>query len=193
MTRPRTFDWSAAVTLSDLGDLTARYLSGEADESPTYLGPPDPETAEILEPLLALNRSGLVTDQSQPGLIEDGWRQRAFVEGYCTPQIADQLAAACRTAGLGIIVVPPSDRPRWRTGYARAIYVSDDGVGCTVVGAIPSTRELRWLWGGHLSRTGLDAILDAHRVAIHDPQWGRRDVLWHALTESISSTHRGPR
>lgn len=40
MTRPRTFDWSAAVTLSDLGDLTARYLSGEADESPTYLGPP---------------------------------------------------------------------------------------------------------------------------------------------------------
>ncbi|OHV49322.1 hypothetical protein [Pseudofrankia sp. BMG5.36] len=179
-------DWSTATTLAELGELTARYLSGEAGESPTYLGPPDPETAEILEPLLALNRAGFVTDQSQPAGSGDGWQQCAFVEGFCTEDLAKRIADACLTADLWVRYVPPHVRPRWRTVYLYSTPVTTErGVAHTRIGAIPSTRELRWLWGGELSRAGLDTLLGAHQVIAYDPQWGRRDRLWQTLTEAV--------
>jgi hypothetical protein len=184
--RPRVLDWTTATSLADLGELTARYLSGEADASPTYGGPPNAETAEILEPLLALNHAGLVTHWSQPGVPTEGWQQRASVVGYCTPDLAIRLAESCRTAGLDTTVIAPSDRPRWRTSFARRVPVSlRNGEEFTWLGAVESTHALRRDWGWALAPTGLAALLDACEFTVHDPEWGRKDLLWDTLTREI--------
>src|SRR6266536_3121043 len=62
--------WMSATSLAELGELTALWLEGEIGQAPTNLGPPAGETAELIPVLAAVNRAGLVTDCSQPGMSE---------------------------------------------------------------------------------------------------------------------------
>jgi hypothetical protein len=82
--------WRAARSITDLGHLTARWLTGDGITTcpgwPAGEGP-EPETAQILPTLITLNRAGMVTVSSQPGhRFHNGVGQRAAVDGFCTPQ-----------------------------------------------------------------------------------------------------------
>jgi hypothetical protein len=83
--------WQSARTLPDLGDLMARWLQRDIAYCPGWDpddggdGGPEPETAAILPTLVALNRAGFVTVDSQPGHLTNaaGVAQRAAVHGFC--------------------------------------------------------------------------------------------------------------
>jgi hypothetical protein len=86
--------WATVAGLSDLGELTARWLTGEYAETPLHGGPPDEETELLIRLLAAANRTGYITDFSQPGqpAAADGWQQRAAVGGYCDDAICTRFA-----------------------------------------------------------------------------------------------------
>lgn len=100
--------WAQADTFAALADLTALYLEGAVDRSPTHCGPPADETASIRDRLAVLNRTGLVvTYGSQPGEVDEYGRQRAFVEFFADGETTRRVEAACRLAGLRVFARRP--------------------------------------------------------------------------------------
>src|SRR6059058_4543261 len=103
--------WASANTLEDLANLTARWLEGDLDSQPGYQPHhgPDNETVSLIPTLARLNRAGFLTSNSQPGNSEcvgyDGatWAQRAVVDGWVSPGLAEGLVAAARDAGLIVV------------------------------------------------------------------------------------------
>ena len=96
--------WRTAATLDDLAAGTVDWLTGRVGSSPTYGGPPDPETAVIRDHLIAVNQvGGILTDSSQPGELGQRtrltlrgrqvlrWQQRAYLSGFATAARIDQL------------------------------------------------------------------------------------------------------
>jgi len=63
--------WLSARTLADVGELTALFLEGHLQQTPTHMGSPDTETIALIPVLAACNRTGFVTHQSQPGTPHD--------------------------------------------------------------------------------------------------------------------------
>lgn len=194
--RVRRLDWSQAYTFADLGGLTARFLLGEADESPTHCGPPDPETASIASRLAALNRSGLVvTYCSQPGEIDRYGRQRAFVAVFCTGETLRRIEVACRDTELGVISHPPGSRPPLRWSRWESVPVTEDHEGrvYTDVGGWLSPSDIRSFYGGSgCTREAVAALLACHQVEVYDPEWGRPDLLWATLAEALGVVHPQP-
>lgn len=79
--------WQQSDFLAVLQELTARFVEGRLRARPRYFGGAvDSETAGLVEVLTAINRAGLLTDNSQPGEGVDRWVQRAWVSGYATPR-----------------------------------------------------------------------------------------------------------
>ncbi|EFL04296.1 conserved hypothetical protein [Streptomyces sp. SPB78] len=103
--------WRTARTLPDLGLLMARWLEGTLPARPGHApGPVDEETAPLVPALAALCRTGVLTLQSQPGIVglgADGqmWRQRAFVQLLATPETAADLEERAR----GFLVLRDGD------------------------------------------------------------------------------------
>jgi hypothetical protein len=61
--------WSQPTTISQLGELTAQWPEGTITYQPgCFASAPDPETADPIEVLAAVNRAGLFTTFSQPGI-----------------------------------------------------------------------------------------------------------------------------
>lgn len=180
--------WSNARTLTDLGELTARWLEGSIRVLPGYGGRrgcgPDQETRPLIRTLAAANRRGYVTCQSQPGydgLAYDGRpaQQRAAVEGFADPEIARWLTRQARAAGL--LVVQTMATRRRQIDYRTAVTVSQwDGKVHTEFGATLTRSHLRWVYQ-ELPDEALDAITSAIQVTLIDPEWGRQDVLWRVL------------
>lgn len=71
--------WRRANSLEDMGAIVIRWLEGSDRFLPWHIGPPDPETAEIIEPLIALNLKGLMTTNSQPGIEPYGSDCRLWI------------------------------------------------------------------------------------------------------------------
>jgi hypothetical protein len=67
-------------TWSDLCSVNIRFLKKEIEQTYYHLGPTDPETEPLLPALVKLNELGCYTTNGQPGLIEDGNQQKAFIE-----------------------------------------------------------------------------------------------------------------
>jgi hypothetical protein len=94
--------WGTARSLSDLGELTARFLEGKLSQTPSNWGPPDPETTALVPVLVATNRASFVTHMSQPGQSagEYGWEQRAEVSGFAGDEAFGRLMAAAARSDL---------------------------------------------------------------------------------------------
>jgi hypothetical protein len=187
--------WQSARTLADLGHLTASWLEGDLATVPGYDGPPDEETAALVPMLAGLNRAGYVTSGSQPadaGHGYDGawWEQRAAVEGFTGPHMAARLADAAETAELLAVVYAPAELPRWRIRYDRAVHVTRrDGEAVTWFGAHRPRRHLRDSWTGYgtCHPDAIKAVCGAWQVAVIDPLWRRRDLLWQVLADALAS------
>ena len=174
--------WASARTLTDLGDLTARWLEGGIKSVPGYCGAPAEETTELSPVLAACNRAGFVTDSSQPGRTGYGWSQRAAVCGFVTPGTWVRLWAA--TEGLPLIRSAVRST-RWRIRYKTAFPVTRcGGTVFTRFGATLSRRHLSDSWTGYgiCHEDAVHAVCDAWQVTLIDTEWGREDSpLWPAL------------
>jgi hypothetical protein len=53
-----------------------------------------PETEALVTDLAAVNRAGLLTDCSQPGIVRGSSAQRAWVSGWCTGVVQQTWAGA---------------------------------------------------------------------------------------------------
>ncbi|MFE9886860.1 DUF6919 domain-containing protein [Streptomyces scopuliridis] len=171
--------WQSATTLADLGELTARWLEGDLGSRPGYTPRhgPDEETADLIQTLAACNRSGFLTDQSQPGISagRDGWRQRAAVQGWIADgRLLADVTAAAHKAGLLVIVHEPGAID----DDSYIIATERHGVPHTAFGTPFRREDLHATWG---STAAYLNVLTANTVTVVDPKWGRNDRLWPAL------------
>lgn len=175
MNRHDRREWLSAKTITDLGERTARWLTGDLRETPGYRGNgPDPETASLIPTLARLNTvGGIVTIESQPGGTGSGVWQRPCVELLADPEVGAALARDARSAGFMVAAYAPPYR-RWRDEVADAIDVTflwrrgrwqpypDGGI----------KRSRHSLLGMHFDRAcsaeACAAVLDAHQIAIAD-------------------------
>ena len=184
--------WRAARTMADLGDLTARWLEGSVGFRPGYQPRcgPDPETEHLVPVLAAANRSGFVTEGSQPGLDVVGvdgsrWTQRAAVTGFTDDQrVVEQLRAAALHHGLTYEVCV-ADQSRARPS-ADTTVTWRDGEAVTGFGGPISRRDVRTIWHG-CHRAAVDLMVNAWQITLTDRQVGRNSVLWPALTEAAAN------
>ena len=63
-------DFRDIQTYSELLNLYRHWLQGKIKTSPTYAGPPNEETLPYIPQLLRMNEQGLLTVNSQPGIVE---------------------------------------------------------------------------------------------------------------------------
>ena len=93
--------WRQATTLDAAGELTARWLEGKSEyQAATFTVRYDDETEPIAVELAALNRSGLFTKESQPGLQAGESAQRQYVTGFCSAETAADLLALSTRSDL---------------------------------------------------------------------------------------------
>jgi len=200
--------WASARTLDDLCELTAMWLEGAIASQPGYAANcgPDDETLPLVPVLVALNRAGVMTTGSQPGLdvvAADGsrWKQRAAVEFYFRahdPAVL-RLTRVARWAGLITVAHLPSSLPRWRYRYDQAVTVTrtdgcdpqcptrhEDGCDWTWFGTQVPRRHIRspHLGYGICHRDAVKAVCSAWQVTLIYPAWGREDSpLWALLAD----------
>ena len=94
--------WRQAGTIPAAGELTARWLEGRSEYQPGTFTPGfDAETRAIAGGLAELNRNGLFTKESQPGVLAEGHAQRAYVTGFCSAESASALLDLSTRTGPG--------------------------------------------------------------------------------------------
>jgi hypothetical protein len=184
--------WGAATSLADLAGLTADWIDGTISDHPGWSGQPDPETFQIAESLIALNRAGWLTIDSQPGheANEHGEVQRHAVKLILTPEQAATFQAAFEHTRY-LRSLPTPLVPQAPTEYRRAVPVMVSAVaesghieGTCWFGTGPD-EEWELLFGEDLMRPELRRALEkAMVVAIAAPRWGSDDDgLWDALCD----------
>ena len=188
--------WEQARTLTELGELTARWLEGDIASQPGYkpnCGPAR-ETIELIPTLAKLNRAGYVTVGSQPGLPPtegyDGriWSQRAAVSGFADDATWDRIRIAVeRTRQLVLIAHHTPPRWQWRLPSS-GMAVTAAGHGHRVSTEFGGRMSLGDLEGcfAELGRGGFATVRDAHQVTVIDPVWGRAEYLWSVLDAAVA-------
>jgi len=187
--------WASARTLTDLGELTARWIEGDLASQPGYCGPSDIEDPALVPLLARLNRAGFVTTGSQigesgPGYDGAHWQQRAAVEGFAVPAFAARIIAGLDgRSGLLVIAHAPAELPRWRYRYDKAVTVTRrDGCDYTRFGVQLPRRHIRSGVTGYgiCYRDAVTALYSAWQVTVIDPGWGRPDLLWPVLAGAVT-------
>jgi hypothetical protein len=176
--------WRQAITLAAAGELTARWLEGKTEyQAATLTARYDAETEPIAAELSALNRSGLFTKESQPGLRTDNSAQRQYVTGFCSAEAAvDLLALSTRTE-----LVTVAHAPGEASSAAIPVTLDGDEV-VTVLGSSETPVEEEQIrdWAEETNETLALLLADSWYVEILDPVWGRNDVLLPAVLAALA-------
>lgn len=186
--RPR---WAAARTLTDLCDLTALWLEGRIDSQPHYYGRVDVDEGEasgLTQALVALNRAGFLTYQSQagydgPGYDGANWMQLAAVIGYADLATVEILRAAL--PDWYQFVVHTGLRRRFQRSRPGAWVTYRDGSPYTGFAWQTTRRQIAFEWDG-CHRDAIRAIESACTIAIYDPTPGPND-LWSDVVDALTS------
>ncbi|MDQ0925598.1 hypothetical protein QF038_004106 [Pseudarthrobacter sp. W1I19] len=177
--------WRQATTLAAAGELTARWLEGQSEFQPaTFTATYDDETAPIAVQLAALNRNGLFTKESQPGLRTAGLAQRQYVTGFCSADSAAELLALSTRSELVTVAHAPGE-----SSNAAIPVTLDGGEVVTVLGSSenPVTEEQIQDWAGETNDALALLLADSWYVEILDPAWGRDDVLLPAVLSALTN------
>ena len=177
--------WRQATTLDAAGELTARWLEGNSEYQPaTFTARYDDETEPIAVELAALNRSGLFTKESQPGLQADGTAQRQYVTGFCSAETAAGLLALSTRSELVTVAHAPGE-----ASSASIPVTLDGGEVVTVLGSSenPVTDDQIRDWAGETNDSLALLLADSWYVEILDPAWGRNDVLLPAVRAALTA------
>ncbi len=167
--------WRQATTLEAAGELTARWLEGGSSYQPGHFAADyDDETNPIAAALAELNRNGLFTKESQPGIQDGAAAQRQYVTGFCSAATAGGLLALSTRTELVTIAHAPGE------ASSAAIPVTLDGAEVvTVLGSSenPVDEEQIKAWSDETNDSLALLLADSWYVEILDPVWGRNDVL----------------
>lgn len=181
--------WASAQSLADLGELTARWLEGDLQSQPGYYGSVDVDEDDavgLTAALAALNRAGLVTDNSQAGHVGIGWdgahwRSRAAVTGFAAAETVQHLRDTLTGLRQPYYLIA-SERPRlpyrWRRQGGLPVTWREDVPTCWF-GNTLSRSDLDFSYDG----VGSGALVELHaalQVAVIDLTCGRND-LWEVL------------
>jgi hypothetical protein len=159
-------------------------LTGELSYQPAYFGTaPDPETMPHVSTLAAINRAGLVTDQSQPGELWPAGGQRAFITGFCDVDTIDRLRHFLLLTDLVLLACWPGAQ---ETTFQLPVTV-DGSREQTWVGAIFAIDELIYQYGQALSQQAVLQLVGSWQVAVVDPSWGRIDVLFSEVLRALTT------
>lgn len=227
MPEPEATVWASARDHVQLGYLGAEWLEGHLRCQPGYnMGQPcrpDPETEELIPTLVALNRAGFVTDNSQPGIDGDScshgdvWRQRAFVDGWCTEATARALLALFAEDDKVLVeAIPVCDMTSWKRllccdyhgplgpvfnraaerGHALALTQarrphSEAGESDWDTGTArrgSMSRDMLYLrWDG-VDEEMFKQLARGWFVFVADTEWGNNDRIWPALRQFAETT-----
>lgn len=173
-------DWTEARSLRDLGELTALYLEGKAGH-PLYDDNVDDETIGIAPYLISYNRHGFLTSSSQPGLsLQDGYRQRAYVNGFASKLVALSIYRLCLCTELIVLLFPPG----YDGGYQIPVTVESFHPFTWVGGGTMHEIDYMIAGGAIVHRPLIEELSAAWSVEVIDLCWGRNDYLW-PLLESV--------
>lgn len=171
--KTNSLTWSKARSLADLGEMTARWLLGRVPNHPCQEGPPALETNKIRPSLVRLNRSGWVTDFSQPAEpYQDGCAQRACVSGFCEEGLARTIATLMLRTELLALAFPPNGGG----GYQIPITI-DDYHPFTWLGLFDPQYAFD-PFAETLHHDARRALQRAWYIIVIDPVWGRQRYLW---------------
>ncbi len=177
--------WRQATTLAAAGELTARWLEGHSEyQAATFTVSYDAETEAIAAELAELNRNGLFTKESQPGLHSAGTAQRQYVTAFCSADVAADLLALSTRTELVTVAHAPGE------SSSAAIPVTlDGGEVVTVLGSSenPVDEEQIQDWADETNETLALLLADSWYVEILDPVWGRNDVLLPAVLGALAA------
>lgn len=176
--------WRQATTLAAAGELTARWLEGRSGFQPgTLAATYDAETAPIAARLAVLNRTGLFTKESQPGLRSAGLAQREYVTGFCAADTAAELLALSARTELVTVAHAPGE-----SSNAAIPVTVDGGEVVTVLGSSenPVTEEQIRDWADETNESLALLLADSWYVEVLDPVWGRDDVLLPAVLGALT-------
>lgn len=175
--------WGRAVSIAQLGELTARWLEQDLKWHPAYLGSPDPETWPIVPVLAQLNRAGLVTLGSQPGqfVYKIGNCQRSFVDGVASTECIESLTEMCARTGVGLIVGSFENQNPTRVAVTMTA-----GLTTTWSGIVP-VEELEVFRRG-VSEEAMTALTNSRPFVLFESEWGEGPAFWEALSNWAQAT-----
>ncbi|MGW3652499.1 DUF6919 domain-containing protein [Streptomyces sp. NPDC000878] len=187
MSRSDRLRWQSARTVTDLGELMARWLEGEIASRPGYqarYGPED-ETEHLVPTLAALCREGYVTTCLQPGFAGTGadglwWEQRAAVELVVTdPTLVHRLVDAACAAGLFIRI--NDHHPDGGVQEPPVVATTRDGEPVTAFGGRISRADMAIQWP-ELNRDLYRQVSTGTYVSVIAPEYGPDgERLWITL------------
>ena len=175
--------WRQATTLEAAGELTARWLEGGSSYQPGHLAAEfDDETRPIATALAELNRNGLFTKESQPGILADAAAQREYVTGFCSAATARHLLALSGRTELVTVAHAPGE------ASSAAIPVTLAGAEITtVLGSSENPVDEVQIrdWAEETNESLALLLADSWYVEILDPVWGRSGVLLPAVLQAL--------
>jgi hypothetical protein len=177
--------WRQATTLDAAGELTARWLEGKSEyQAATFTPRCDDETESVAVELAALNRSGLFTKESQPGLQSKDTAQRQYVTGFCSAETAADLLALSTRSELVAVAHAPGE-----ASSASIPVTLDGGEVVTVLGSSenPVTEEQIRDWAAETNESLALLLADSWYVELLDPEWGRNHVLLPAVFAALTA------
>ena len=180
--------WRQATTLDAAGELTARWLEGGSSYQPGHFAPgADDETSPIAAALAELNRNGLFTKESQPGVKSPSEAQREYVTGFCSADVAGELLALSTRTDLVTVAHAPGES----SNAAIPVTLVESEV-TTVLGSSenPVDEDQIRDWADETNDTLALLLADSWYVEILDPVWGRNDVLLPAVLGALTAQDR---
>lgn len=177
--------WRQATTIPAAGELTARWLEGRSRYQPGTFAPGfDDETRPIAGQLAELNRNGLFTKESQPGVLAERHAQRAYVTAFCSAESAAALLELSTRTGLVTVAHAPGEA----SSASIPVTLHEDAV-VTVLGSSESpvgTEQLRD-WSEEANETLALVLADSWYVEIFDPVWGSNGQLLPAVLAALAA------
>ncbi|MEO3931572.1 hypothetical protein WMO79_01995 [Micrococcaceae bacterium Sec7.4] len=177
--------WRQAGTILAAGELTARWLEGRSEYQPgTFTPGIDDETKSIAGVLAELNRNGLFTKESQPGVLAEGHAQRAYVTGFCSAESASALLDLSTRTELVTVAHAPGE-----ASQSSIPVTLREGEVVTVLGSSegPVGEDQLRDWSEEANETLALLLAESWYVEAFDPVWGRNGRLLTAVLEALEA------
>ena len=178
--------WKGAGTMSELGELAARFLEGDLPFFPGWMADDiDEETDDLVPVLAGCCRAGFLTLASQPAagesITHDGrpWRRRAFVMGFANQVAWERL----RELDSGTLSVAAFGAGESRD--VEPVPVGEMGGEPYLFAGTASGPEELAIFEDQVAPGGLGALRGTRFVSVIDSNWGEDGRLWDALARAL--------